>query len=67
MAKLDALKSALLWVSKRVEAQKTHLSLHCDWEHIHNSLCVTLPGNGIEQKWETIKSYLQLFFTFSML
>uniref|UniRef100_A0A8U7N744 Retroviral envelope protein GP41-like domain-containing protein n=1 Tax=Corvus moneduloides TaxID=1196302 RepID=A0A8U7N744_CORMO len=38
MARLDALESALLWVGERLEVQKTHLSLDCDWEHIHNSL-----------------------------
>lgn len=60
MARLDTLESALLWVGERVDAQKTRLSLHCDWEYIHNSLCVTpLPWNDTEQKWETVKNHLQ--------
>uniref|UniRef100_A0A8C3DR18 Uncharacterized protein n=1 Tax=Corvus moneduloides TaxID=1196302 RepID=A0A8C3DR18_CORMO len=63
MTRVDALESALLWIGKRVEAQKTHISLHCNWEHIHNSLCVTpLPWNETEQNWETIKNHLQGVF-----
>lgn len=58
--KSDALESAIIWVGRRAEAQKTHLSLHCVWEHIHNSLCVTLlPWNDMEQNWETVKNHLQ--------
>lgn len=40
MTRLDVLESALLLIGKRVEAQKTHISLHYDLEHIHNSLGV---------------------------
>lgn len=60
MTRLDALESALLWIGKRVEAEKTHISLHCDWEHIYNSVCVTpLLWNEPEQNWETIKNHRQ--------
>lgn len=54
------MESALIRVGKRVEAQKTHLSRHCDLEHIHNSLCVTpLPWNYTEQNWDAVKNHLQ--------